>query len=243
MSIVQYNVTTVPLLNYLVFSVLIFPFCVLNYLVFLCLDIFAPFIYCRGSVGPFLISWPLYQGTLLLSVVNWTGLVVNGFVAFLLPMYLVLRSLALRHLDHMPSHDAEDNVLLSLVRTGASHSREHSSSTSATSPVSRDVEVSGSYGTNGHSHSSGRPNTHYHLRDHCDSHTITGNGVHSHDHEHSHAHEGHSEDVCEDSSVEPLPPFLEPYRYPIVLFMILCFSTIIGGTIFLDIYFGIQPSE
>jgi hypothetical protein len=34
----------------------------------------------------------LYQGTLLMSVLNWTGLVVNGLVAFLLPMVLALKS-------------------------------------------------------------------------------------------------------------------------------------------------------
>lgn len=188
-------------------------------------------------MGPFLLSWPLYQGTLLLSVVNWTGLVVNGFVAFLLPMYLVLRSLALRHLDHMPSHDPEDNILLSMVRTSHNHSHDHSSSSGSgtcVSPVSRDVEVSVDYGTvaNGGTVRQVRPNTHYHLPEHCDSHT---GGVHN--------HVGHSSEVCEDSSVEPLPPFLEPYRYPIVWFMIVCFATIIGGTIFLDIYFGIQPAE
>lgn len=45
---------------------------------------------------PFLISWMLYQGSVLMSVLNWTGLIVNGLVAFLLPMILALKSTELR---------------------------------------------------------------------------------------------------------------------------------------------------
>ena len=49
-----------------------------------------------GSVVPYLIAWTLYQGSLLMTLVNWTGLIVNGFVAFLLPMFLVLYAIPLR---------------------------------------------------------------------------------------------------------------------------------------------------
>ena len=38
-------------------------------------------------------AWALYQGSLLMTVLNWTGLVVNGCVSFLLPMILVLKSI------------------------------------------------------------------------------------------------------------------------------------------------------
>lgn len=43
-----------------------------------------------GSLSPYVISWMLYQGSLLMSLLNWTGLVVNGSVAFLLPLTLAL---------------------------------------------------------------------------------------------------------------------------------------------------------
>lgn len=43
-----------------------------------------------GSALPYLISWMLYQGSLLMTVLNWTGLLVNGLVAFILPLVLAL---------------------------------------------------------------------------------------------------------------------------------------------------------
>lgn len=43
-----------------------------------------------GSTLPYLISWMLYQGSLLMTVLNWTGLLVNGMVAFILPLVLAL---------------------------------------------------------------------------------------------------------------------------------------------------------
>lgn len=43
-----------------------------------------------------MVCWMLYQGSLLMSMLNWTGLVVNGLVAFLLPMVLALKSTELR---------------------------------------------------------------------------------------------------------------------------------------------------
>ena len=53
----------------------------------------------RGSVAPYLVCWTLYQGSALAVVLNWTGLIVNGSVAFLLPMMLVLRALDMRRKD------------------------------------------------------------------------------------------------------------------------------------------------
>jgi hypothetical protein len=45
-----------------------------------------------GSTLPYLLSWTMYKGNLLLSVLNWAGLVINGSVAFLLPVILVALS-------------------------------------------------------------------------------------------------------------------------------------------------------
>jgi hypothetical protein len=33
-----------------------------------------------GAILPYCISWLLYQGTLLISLLNWTGLIINGMV-------------------------------------------------------------------------------------------------------------------------------------------------------------------
>jgi amino acid permease len=49
-----------------------------------------------GGCMPYLLSWMLYQGTILMSILNWAGLVVNGLVAFLLPMVLALKALELQ---------------------------------------------------------------------------------------------------------------------------------------------------
>jgi amino acid permease len=43
-----------------------------------------------GASFPYLASWTMYQGTALMDILNWTGLIVNGAVAFLLPLALVL---------------------------------------------------------------------------------------------------------------------------------------------------------
>jgi len=42
-----------------------------------------------GAIFPFLTSWILYQGEFLISILNWTGLVVNGLVCFILPLIFV----------------------------------------------------------------------------------------------------------------------------------------------------------
>lgn len=42
----------------------------------------------RGAVFPYLASWTLYQGDALMKVLNWAGLVINGSVAFILPLIL-----------------------------------------------------------------------------------------------------------------------------------------------------------
>ena len=43
-----------------------------------------------GSIFPYAASFLLYQGSLLISVLSWAGLIVNGSVAFLLPVTLVI---------------------------------------------------------------------------------------------------------------------------------------------------------
>lgn len=43
-----------------------------------------------GALLPYLLSWLLYQGNALMHLLAWTGLLVNGLVAFILPLVLSL---------------------------------------------------------------------------------------------------------------------------------------------------------
>lgn len=186
-------------------------------------------------MAPYLVGWTLYQGSTLMSVVNWTGLVVNGFVAFLLPMYLVIKSMERRHLDVLVSHEdeaQEDRTLLEMSHTRAARSTGTSINSDLADNVGslqystfenaeggRAVREGGSVGSITPSSLSG-------------NNTAAPSPMPVHEHP-----------IHDDSCVEPLPLWLEPYRYPIVLFMIVCFAVIIGGTITLDVVMGIQPSR
>ena len=45
-----------------------------------------------GALFPYLISWSLYQGQTLLNLLNYAGLIINGLVAFILPLFLTLHA-------------------------------------------------------------------------------------------------------------------------------------------------------
>lgn len=160
-----------------------------------------------------------------MAMLNWTGLVVNGFVAFILPMYLVLKSMQVRHLSLSRSNSTVQDQQsrqedIQLVRLSNPPLQAGSS---GTSPVS-DVWDALKTPQQSHKDSNG---THG---------TFEGNSGVNHVHS-----RGEVDPSLEDSSVQPLPPSLEYLRFPLVLLMMLCFVLIIGATIFLDIYFGIQP--
>ena len=138
-----------------------------------------------GATLPYLVSWLMYQGTLLLTVVNWTGLVVNGSVAFILP--LVLAYCAISY---------------------------NSSSTDVD-----DIELQDKSTLNQYKYESINTNV-----DDAD----TAGGV-------------TTEDEEKPSWVKPFPQFLESSRQPIILFAFFCFTTIVVGTIFLDLFTGAAP--
>ena len=46
-----------------------------------------------GALLPYLLSWLLYQGNALMHLLAWTGLLVNGLVAFVLPLVLSLSAM------------------------------------------------------------------------------------------------------------------------------------------------------
>ena len=47
-----------------------------------------------------MVAWLLYQGTLLMTVLNFTGLFVNGLVCFVLPLLLVLKAMECSSSSH-----------------------------------------------------------------------------------------------------------------------------------------------
>ena len=182
-----------------------------------------------GSVAPYLIGWTLYQGTTLMSLVNWTGLVVNGLVAFLLPMFLVIKSMEKRHLVPEETSHKESERLIELTSSNRSQSTDVEN---VSTPYSTFSNLTAKNSTSAENYA---PNV-YHSSNRED--TTTPSSL-------SDTSPLRTTPVPlpihDDSSVEPLPLWLEPYRYPIVLFMIVCFGVIIGGTILLDIVFGISP--
>jgi hypothetical protein len=49
--------------------------------------------YFIGAILPYLLSFLMYQGALLIAVLNWAGLIINGLVAFILPLYLTIKAI------------------------------------------------------------------------------------------------------------------------------------------------------
>ena len=59
----------------------------------------------RGSVLPYMVAWILYQGTLLMTVLNFTGLFINGLVCFVLPLLLVLKAMECTNQQYIEAND------------------------------------------------------------------------------------------------------------------------------------------
>lgn len=69
-----------------------------------------------GALLPYLISWTLYQGKLLITVLNWAGLLVNGTVAFILPLIFIIRTMDRRENDDKRRNQIHQLQLLGVVR-------------------------------------------------------------------------------------------------------------------------------
>ena len=78
----------------------------------------------------------MYQGTALITVLNWTGLVVNGVVAFVLPLVLVISVFRRRRLDDFRRAQIEKLAALGLVRAYAAH---HATGVLGASPMRDDI--------------------------------------------------------------------------------------------------------
>jgi len=216
---------------------------------------------CSGGWAPYLLSWMLYQGTLLMAILNWAGLIINGLVAFMLPMILALKAIELK--ARLP-HD----IFLSVQAQAPVASVPQTSTFLSTADQPNEVvdvegrhlpaSVSSKHGngkgidvTNESSlrtvpqdetWSSASDSGRYGRRseDLMSSHShsdklISRHGAYKHT-------DGTVRRLKANTIVEPLPEFLEAYRRELVVFMISSFAVIILTTIVEDIISGVlQP--
>lgn len=193
---------------------------------------------------PYAVSWMLYQGSLLMSVLNWTGLIVNGLVAFLLPMILALKSTEL--LSHRRRARGVDIFLHSkpdIMITRESHRFSRSVDESY---LQDGIELAltehlGS-GKQYLSTENSQPSDEISPRDRAFSMSQSADSPTENNRNLLHARIQNTR-VVSSPTVQPLPIELEIYRREIVLFMILAFATIIMMTIMEDALQGISPTS
>jgi len=160
-----------------------------------------------GSLFPYLISWYMYQGKSLIEMVNWTGLLVSGLVAFILPYIFALfaynKKNNVRGIISSPS--------LNIVTTGTSKSLEASNAYKYSS-IDKDEE-------------DGRTSD-----DNSVASTIY------HDDENIDKDNDNRVEVEENILVNPLlSSCLEPLRKTILIFGIFIFCCIISSTLVINL--------
>jgi len=73
-----------------------------------------------GTLFPYLISWLMYQGKTFIAMLNWTGLLVNGLIAFILPLSLALVAYRTNYgAERGMGFDADEGAEMSLRRLAA----------------------------------------------------------------------------------------------------------------------------
>lgn len=198
---------------------------------------------------PYLLSWTLYQGTLLLSMLNWTGLVVNGLVAFLLPMVLALKTTELRNhraksvemtIEATPSTEMIElgNDLESSEKEGLLQSERVSDPDSI---LIQDIDVIESQKSETIPLPSKllESNSKDELKE--SSFIDQDSDLPVDDREYGGYHHYLRKRLLSSTTVQPLPIWLEYYRREIVLFMMFTFGSIIALTILEDAIEGISP--
>jgi hypothetical protein len=162
----------------------------------------APMSFVCGVLLPYILSWTLYQGEALMNMLNWTGLVVNGLVAFVLP--LLLASFTLKRRDRYYSelqqlsslsYDGREAISIGLLdystdkktdSVSAASSSFLVSSPTAGSPKSMEDKDGGGFELvsldhhhSGHSNGSSPSSS---------SSSLTSTNKHRHHHHHHHHH-------------------------------------------------------
>lgn len=201
---------------------------------------------------PYALSWMLYQGSLLMSVLNWTGLIVNGLVAFLLPMVLALKSTELRShrrrargVHVLLNSKPEVMITRETRRFGASTEDGHDHDgieLALTDSQRSQLPLNGHYNSISEK-SNGDRSDHNENSDEIPQFTASERGATEQDDRRSLLQARlQNTRVVSSSTVQPLPVELEVYRREIVLFMILAFATIMLMTVMEDALQGISPS-
>lgn len=173
-----------------------------------------------------------------MSMLNWTGLVVNGLVAFLLPMILALKTLGLRSertkememIVHSDPETVSETVGLTADNASSETDRLLSSENGILSRESRSTKTNSSL-----NHTGLIKDRDSEMNDEESLETAAFNTDGEY---HLHLNESR---MLSTSSIQPLPYWLEDYRREIILFMIFTFATIIILTIVEDAIEGIAP--
>jgi hypothetical protein len=202
-----------------------------------------------GAYAPYLISWLLYQGTILMTVLSWTGLVINGMVAFILPMVLAYKCLLERNklkqqqqqLATFPavhSYDALSSVSHVNIQIDSESGVELTPVEGITSSESSKKSKNGnklSENGNGNTNTSSSSSLYVHSPDNNKNSLALA----------SPPSEPVSEEEEEEgeviNSVLALPLWMEPARKWLVLCIIWFFTFIICFTIVMDILSGAGP--
>ena len=181
-----------------------------------------------GSSLPYIFSWTLYRGNLLLSVLNWAGLIINGTVAFLLPVLLVVLS---HH--YYRKYSTTDGFNMTLNETSLRKLNTVVDSTCYGS-ISAVTDIEGSPLTQEEKGEEDNASVGDHHGSE-DANNTTGEGTHL---------------IPGGITVIPgskfkgrpkaLPVFLRPYIEHIALFIMLSFLAIIVFTLWIDIEEGMQ---
>jgi hypothetical protein len=204
-----------------------------------------------GAFMPYLICWTLYQGTLLMSMLNWTGLVVNGLVAFLLPMVLALKTLQLRNQRarsvELTIHPPEQKTTIMIHKEYDQNGKgiiTEKVTSNETDLHETERLLSSSNTTDSEMIDNSEQDNGIVVSMTADSTTVVA------DPENQVTIPSPSPNnllqsklLTTTDTVEPLPSWLEVYRREIILFMIVSFAAIISLTILNDAIEGISPAE
>ena len=199
-----------------------------------------------------------------MTVLSWTGLIINGLVAFILPMVLAYRVLENRQkkeqmksmqrlsgesLSYNHSYDALSSVTHVNIQdcegAGESNYKQNGKQNPPASQY-QGVEMTAlgegatrkrglDISNNSNNGSSNSSNGHSHG---------SSNGVVLGSEEQQHSGYGEEQEEEEGeviNSVQALPAWLEPVRKYLVLCIIWFFTLIISFTIFMDVYTGAAP--
>ena len=197
-----------------------------------------------GAVFPYLASFTLYQGAALMDILNWTGLVVNGSVAFILPLTLALftmvaqrRKLESDKVVRLAQRDMQVESSGARGSAGGSDMMKSLSQEVAGEELRRlglDPEADVGYQSS--------PNFHGVQGGTVRSSSTGGSTVPAPSASETGTSSLVDEEFAVDGSIQPLPRWLVPHREAVLVCLLAAFTVIIVSTIILDISTGVIDS-